>query len=176
MSRIYFISGVSGVGKTSTMVGLQKLLPSDKFDVRDFDERGVPDGGGPVWHRTETIHWLTVATQNAVEGKSTIVCGFNEPERILAVHVETHPDAELILLHASGDTIRKRLRGRYPSVESEKEIERASGTSLEKFTESCVSYAPTLRHKFEMEDCLIIDTDGKTQDEVAQEITKKIIT
>jgi hypothetical protein len=157
------------------MMDLRKLLPSDKFDIRDFDERGVPDGGGSAWHQAETIHWLTIATQNATVGKSTIICGFNEPERVLAVHEKTHPDAELILLHASGDIIRKRLRGRYPTVKSEKEIERASGTSLGKFIESCVSYAPTLRQKFEMENCLIIDTDAKTPEEVAREITKKIL-
>lgn len=163
------------MGKTSTMKDLQKLLPPDKFNIRDFDERGVPDGGGPAWHRTETAHWLSVATQNAAEDKSTIICGFNEPERIWAVHTKTHPDVELILLHANADTIRKRLRGRYPTVESEKEIERASGTSLEKFIENCVSYAPTLHKKFEKENYLIVDTDDKTPEEVAREITKKII-
>ena len=157
------------------MRGLRELLPPDKFDVRDFDERGVPDGGGREWHNAETFHWLTVATENTTVGKSTIICGFNEPERVLAIHTESHPDVELILLHASADTIRRRLRGRYPTAESEREIERASGTSLEKFIENCVSYAPTLHQKFEEENCLIIDTDNKSPEEVAGEIAKKII-
>jgi isoleucyl-tRNA synthetase len=43
--KIYFISGVSGVGKTSTLEQLKKILPQSAFDVRDFDERGVPEFG-----------------------------------------------------------------------------------------------------------------------------------
>lgn len=174
MPKVYFISGVSGVGKTSTMKDLRRLLPPSNFDVRDFDERGVPDGGGPKWHSAETKHWLDVSDLNAKDGKSTIICGFSEPERVRAVHCDNHPPAELILLHASGDTIRKRLRGRYPTVESEKEIERAAGTSLEKFIDSCSSYAPELRVLFEKEDCLIIDTDNKSPEDVAREIVNSI--
>jgi hypothetical protein len=59
------------------MASLKKLLPSDKFDIRDFDERGVPDGGGDVWHSKETKHWLDVATTNAEQGKSTIIFGLD---------------------------------------------------------------------------------------------------
>lgn len=64
--KIYFVSGVSGVGKTSTLEQLKKLLPANIFDVRDFDERGVPDGGGPLWHNNETHHWLDVAALNLI--------------------------------------------------------------------------------------------------------------
>ncbi len=172
--KIYFISGVSGVGKSSALDHLRKLLPQDKFDIRDFDERGVPDGGGPTWHKQETANWLRVGTENAQSGKSTIICGFNEPERVRSVQNETHPETELILLHASGDVVRKRLLGRYPTKESEKEIERAAGKPLAQFAEECATYAPKLHDLFSKEGFKIIETDTKTPAEVAQEIVELV--
>lgn len=172
--RVYFISGTSGVGKTSTISYLKKLLPPDKFDIRDFDERGVPDGGGPKWHSAETLHWLNVSVENAKQGKSTIICGFNEPGRIRAVLKDTHPPVELILLHASGDVLRSRLLGRHSTPESINEIQRASGVSLDEFVNNCVSYSPQLRSLFEKEECLVIDTDTKTPEEIAGMIVENI--
>jgi adenylate kinase len=168
--KTYFITGVSGVGKTATMVSLRKLVSPVDFDIRDFDERGVPDGGGAIWHSKETKYWLDVATTNAEKGQSTIICGFNEPTRIQAVRTEQHPMVTFILLNASSETIKKRLLGRYPTKESEKEIERASGVSLEKFIENCVTYLPIMYKKFKEEKYPIIETDDKSPDEVAQEV------
>ncbi len=172
--KVYFISGVSGVGKSSVMKDLKRLLSQDKYDIRDFDERGVPDGGGFQWHNDETLHWLNMAQENALQGKSTIICGFNEPDRIRKVHGAHHPPFEIILLNATPDTVAKRLRGRYPTKESEKEIERASGGTLEKFIENCAGYAPTMRKLFEDDKRPIIDTDTKTPTEVAEEILQYI--
>lgn len=172
---MFFVTGVSGVGKTTTLKELKLLLPAESFDIRDFDERGVPDGGGPMWHNNETIYWLDIATENAMKGKSTIVCGFNEPERVRAVHTEAHVHVELILLHASADTIRKRLRGRYPTVESEKEIERASGMPLGKFIDNCIAHAPTMKRAFEHEHCYVVETDDKSPKTVAVEVATVIM-
>ena len=154
------------------MKELKKMLPLDEFDIRDFDERGVPDGGGPVWHKSETVYWLDIGAENTEYGKSTVICGFNEPERVRSARNDNHPGVELILLHASNDVIRKRLRGRYPTAESEKEIERAAGVPLATFIENCVSYAPTLWSIFEKERCHIVETDKKTPHSVAVEVSK----
>src|SRR5690606_25871124 len=75
-NKIYFISGVSGVGKSSTLKHLKEALPSNKYDVRDLDERGVADGGGLEWLNNDTRYWLDVAKENALAGKDTIICGF----------------------------------------------------------------------------------------------------
>jgi len=40
--KIYFITGVCGVGKSAAIPYLKELLSKDHFDVRDFDERGCP--------------------------------------------------------------------------------------------------------------------------------------
>ena len=130
----------------------------------------VPDGGGNAWHAKETSYWLDISATNAQNGKSTIICGFNEPTRIEAVRTEKHPNVTLILLDASPETIEKRLHGRYPTKESEKEIERASGVLLEKFIQDCISYLPAMRKNFQEKGLPIIETDNKSPDEIAQEI------
>jgi hypothetical protein len=174
---IYFISGVSGVGKTSVLIHFKRLLPLSEFDIRDFDERGVPDGGGPAWHDNETLFWLNIAAENAMHNKSTIICGFQNPQRFKMVHNKMkHPSAKLFLLHASGDTIRQRLVGRYPTPESVQEINRASGVPLEEFIENNVSFASTLRTIFENEGALVVETDNKTSEEVAKEIVGDVLT
>lgn len=168
---VYFISGVSGVGKSSVIKHLRAMLSLDAYDIRDFDERGVPAGGGHEWHNAETLYWLEVATENAKIGKSTIVCGFVEPERFWKVYnKKEHLPARLILLHASNETIRKRLLGRYQTPESIAEINRAAGVPLDKFVEDILSAAPWLYDIFQKEGAPIIDTENKTPEEVAQEI------
>lgn len=171
VSQVYFISGVCGVGKTSVLKHLKEILSVDEFDIRDFDERGVPDGGGLEWHSKETLYWLEVANENAKYKKSTIICGFADPTRFWKIHnKEKHIPATLFLLHASAEAIRDRLLGRYPTPESIKEINRASGVQLDEFIQNNISYAPVLHDIFKKENSPIIETDGKTPLEVAQEI------
>lgn len=171
MSKIYFISGVSGVGKSSTMDHLEKLLPSDKYDIRDIDERGVPDGGGLDWLNKETRHWLDVAKSNASNGKSTIICGFANPELFEKVYKKDEDiPAQIILLHASGDILRQRLQARHSTSESIREIERASALPVEKFIENNIEFAPKFREICEKYQCPIIETDNKSPEDIAREI------
>lgn len=171
MSKIYFISGVSGVGKSSTMDHLEKLLPSDKYDIRDIDERGVPDGGGLDWLNKETRHWLDVAKSNASNGKSTIICGFANPELFEKVYKKDEDiPAQIILLHASEEVLRNRLETRHSTPESIKEIERMAGVSVYKFIEDIVEHAPKFRETCEKYQCPIIETDNKSPKDIAREI------
>ena len=171
LPKIYFISGVSGVGKTSTMAHLKKMLPPEQYNIRDIDERGVPDGGGLEWLNRETRYWLDVAKENAGMGKSTIICGFANPELFKGVYrLGEDLPAELVLLHASGDVLEERLGRRHATPESIREIERAAGVSLEKFIENTKSFAPTLRTIFEKDNNQIIETDGKSLEDVAREV------
>lgn len=169
--KIIFISGVSGVGKTSVKDHLKSLLSPELVDVRDLDERGVPDGGGIAWLLSETRHWLDVAKTNAQEDKDTIICGFANPELFEQVYnKENDIPAEIILLDASSGVIEQQLRGRHTTHESLREIERAAGKPFDEFVAGCVSFAPTLRAIFEKHSYPIIDTDNKTPSEVAQKI------
>lgn len=175
MNKIYFISGVCGVGKTSVLGYLQDKLDKKKYDMRDFDERGVPDGGGLEWLKKETRHWLNIAKDNAKEGKSTIVCGFANPELFSDVHQEgVDISAQIILLDASADTIRIRIKKRHDTPKSIKEIERAAGVSLNEFIESNAKFSTEFREIFEKRNLPIIQTDNLTPEEVSQEVVKII--
>lgn len=172
---MYFISGVSGVGKTSLVPFLKSHLGADAFDVRDFDERGVPDGGGQAWHDAETRHWLDTALRNAEDGKSTIVCGFSLPEIVRRVSTGGNLPWYIFFLDASAGVIRKRLLSRHSTHQSKEEIERAGGLPLERFIEKMIADAPVVRALCEKEGCTIIDTDNETPESVAKEVIARIL-
>jgi len=175
VNKIYFISGVSGVGKSSTLKHLKEVLPSNKYDIRDLDERGVPDGGGLEWLNNETRYWLDVAKENALAGKDTIICGFANPELFSKVYKQDEDvDAQIILLHASGEVLRHRLETRHSTPESIKEIERASALPINKFIENNIEFASKFREICEKYECPVIETDKKSPEEIAKEIIEII--
>ncbi len=174
--KIYFVSGISGVGKSSTLVHLKEMLPLQSYDVRDLDERGVPDGGGLTWLKSETRHWLDVAKENARQNKSTVITGFVNPELFKDVYKPEHDiPAELILLHASPEVFETRLRRRHPTPQDIKEMERMAGIPFETFIENNKAFAGTFRSIFEKCGGHIIETDKKLPDEVAREVVKFIL-
>jgi broad-specificity NMP kinase len=176
MIKIYFISGVSGIGKTSTLIHLKNKLDLNLFDVRDLDEKGVPDGGGLEWLNQTTRYWLDVANLNSKKGKSTIICGFANPELMEQVYKKDEDvPVVIILLNASPENIRTRLLLRHNTPESIKEIERASGVTLEKFVENNMTFSIEFKKIFENRNLPIIETDNKSPEEVAEEIVKIII-
>lgn len=177
MHRIYFISGVSGVGKTSTLRHLQNLLDNNLYNVRDLDERGVPDGGGEEWLINETRHWLDVAKENVQKGMNTIICGFANPELFEKIYNKDQDvNAQIILLHASEETIRERLMNRHNTPKSIEEIERASGITLNEFIESNSKFSKEFKEIFEKRNLHIVETDNKTPEEVTDEIIEIIKT
>lgn len=176
MQKVYFISGVSGVGKTSTLKHLQSVLDKNLYDIRDLDERGVPDGGGLTWLNNETRYWLDVAKENSKHGKSTIICGFANPELFDNVYKkDIDIPAQIILLNASEDTLRTRLIGRHDTNGSIKEIERASGVSLNQFVENNIKFSTEFKKIFENRKLPIIETDDKTPEEVTKEIMSIVL-
>lgn len=171
----YVISGVCGSGKTSTTKSLQGKLSADIYDIRDFDERGVPDGGGPLWHSAETRYWIDTANENAKHGKSTIISGFANPEDFKKIHnTEVDIPVKIILLHCSPETLEERLQGRHSTPETTAEIERAAAVPLDQFIKDNVSFSPVLKGIFEKENFPIVNTDGKTPNGVADLVLKHI--
>tara|TARA_Y100000034_G_C6645321_1_gene282261 strand:+ start:199 stop:435 length:237 start_codon:yes stop_codon:yes gene_type:complete len=62
MTKLYFITGAEGVGKSSIIPILKKKFP--EIDVHDFDEVGVPENPPLQWRYDTTLHWLNVAIKN----------------------------------------------------------------------------------------------------------------
>lgn len=171
----FFVIGVNGVGKTTTLFFLKELLPENDFAVHDFDERGVPDNAGKDWRKDETTHWLETGEKNKKSGTQTVICGFAKPEEIEEMSKEASGKPFVILLDANAQTIAERIRSRYQDEESVNELLRTTGKTVEKFTMDNIYYSTFLResclkHRYE-----IIHTDKKTPNEVSHEVSALIL-
>ena len=167
--KAFFISGVCGVGKSAIIPYLKKLLPSEKYDVRDFDERGVPDGADHSWRKAEVKKWLEVAKESAGRGVVTVICGFVKSKDFEDL-VSGDLEAEILLLDADSETIRKRLVGRYSKNGVFDETQKVIGRSVNDFIESNVYYCNVMRKECTEEGCRIINTSACTPEEVAQKV------
>jgi broad-specificity NMP kinase len=172
--KIYFISGVCGVGKSSIIPHLKNFLPSDKFDVRDFDERGVPDGADRNWRKSEVKKWLEVGELSAQEGISTVVCGFVKRSDFEEVSTESIPEIKTVLLDADSETIRKRLMGRYSVNGVFDETKKVIGKPVTEFIESNVYYCDIMRKECVEEGWDVIETSDLTPEEVAEKVSQLV--
>jgi broad-specificity NMP kinase len=170
-SNVYFITGVNGVGKTSVMPYLRELLPTEKYDIHDFDERGVPDGADRTWRKTELAWWLSEATKLAEKGVKTIICGFAKPEDF----GESALKPVLILLDASPEVIRERLIKRYTKNGVFDESQKVIGKPVNDFIAGNVYYCDVMREEFKQTSYPIIDTTSLSSEEVAQKLFEIII-
>jgi len=108
---IVFITGTSGVGK-SVLVPLLKIhLPS--FDVRDFDELGVPEDVDINWRLETTDYWLKQAKENLENNESTIICGTSLPDEVFRSCIYSKEmNIRFGLLKTTESTIQERLAER----------------------------------------------------------------
>jgi broad-specificity NMP kinase len=170
--KIYFISGVCGVGKTSIIPHLNNLLPKERYDVRDFDERGVPDGADHAWRMDEVKKWLEIGTESAKAGVSTIICGFVKKKDFVDKMQPDTPEIVTILLDADSETIRTRLMGRYSTDGVFDPTKKVIGKPVTEFIESNVYYCDIMRTESAAEGAHIIDTSDLTPLEVAEKVVE----
>ncbi len=168
--KIYFLTGVCGVGKSTLIPHLKSLLPVEKYDVRDFDERGVPDGADHAWRMNEVKRWLEEGTRSAKEGKSTIICGFAKKKDFEGPLSANTPEVELILLDADAETIRSRLTGRYTKDGVFDESQKVIGKPVNEFIASNVWYCKIMKEECVADGCKVIDTSLATPLEVARQV------
>ena len=168
--KIYFISGVCGVGKSAIIPHLKDLLEKDKYDIRDFDERGVPDGADHSWRKAEVKKWLEIGTRSAQVGITTIICGFVKKKDFEEAVGSVTPPIETILLDANAETIRKRLMGRYSKNGIFDDTQKVIGKPVQEFIESNVYYCDIMRKEGVEEGAKIIDTSHSTPEEVARKV------
>ncbi len=166
--KIFIVTGVNGIGKSTVIPEIIKRLDSTKYAVHDFDERGVPDNADKSWRETETIHWLEVANQNAEVNVVTIVCGFMKITDIeYAMSSIPHVKVEVCLMDGSSEVIIERLTQRYQTSESLVELKRTTGKTTEKFIEDNLWVSAKFREVAKERGFRIIDTSKKTPAEVA---------
>lgn len=168
MSRIFLITGVNGIGKSTLMAQLEKKLDTSRFDVYDFDERGVPDNAGREWRQAEALHWINVGKEST---KNTVVCGFMKFSEIEAAVLQLNVEAHICLLDADEETISNRILGRYPNLESVAELERTTGKTPEKFVADNVWISSKFRQEAKEKGYSIVDTSNLSPEEIGQKIT-----
>lgn len=177
MRKIFFITGVNGVGKSSIMPGLRALLPESDYVILDFDARGVPDNAGRDWRISETRHWISEGGKNAAEGKSTVICGFIKPSDLgeYALAQPGSPEIVLILLHAGPEIIRQRLIGRYSKDGVFDASQTVIGKPINVFIDGNVWFAEKLRDEFAEKSLPIIDTSAIGPEEAARQVADIIM-
>ena len=170
--KIYFITGVCGVGKSAVIPDLKLSFDKKDFDIHDFDERGVPSGVNREWRKKETEFWLNLGRLNLKNNISTIICGFSNPKEVIYNNID---NTRFILLDAEKETIKNRIAKRYKTKKSEQELKRVSACSVESFIEDNADFSEILRIICQNDKrCDIIDTTDKSPKEVAKQITEII--
>jgi len=170
--RIYFITGVCGAGKSTTIPYLKSLFNGKDYDIHDFDERGVPENVDRKWRMKETEYWISLGEENIKNNISTIICGFANPKE--AIH-NNKDYIKFILLDADNETIKQRLGKRYCDEKGVEELKRTSGETPEEFIRANIRYTSKFRKICKQYGCKIIDTTNLTPEEVTKQIMKVII-
>lgn len=170
---IYFVTGVSGVGKTTVMSYLKELLPKN-CEVHDFDERGVPNNAGHKWRLEETRYWIGLGSNKVEQDLNLVVCGFVNPDEIIDMNKE-HPDLEIqvILLDGDSNIIERRLRKRNEDPNVMADLERATG-SAEDFITNNTRFVSIFRKICKKHNCPSVDTSKLTPEDVAKKVASII--
>jgi len=174
MNKIYFISGVNGVGKTSIMPHLATLLPVNKYEIHDFDERGVPENADGNWRILETRYWVNLGIELAKQGMSIIICGFVKPADFQDLLSNESLGITLIFMDARPEIIRQRLAGRYSKDGYFDESQTVIGKPINVFIDGNIYISGQMKKMFEELGGPIIDTSSLTPEEVAGEIANLI--
>jgi broad-specificity NMP kinase len=156
---IFFITGASGVGKTTLKCNLDILYSQDNktISIHDFDEGGVPKNANAYWRQERTNHWLKLALKNAKKNISTIVCGVSVPLEVLgSSDFEKGIPLHFGFLRVSRALHAKRLKLRDWTV---------------KLIKSDLNWSAVLTMCVEKEKGFLLDTTKLSPEEVAQEFS-----
>lgn len=175
MKKIYFISGVNGVGKTSIMPFLKTLLLSNKFEIHDFDERGVPEKADGNWRISETKYWVDLGVKLISKNKNIVVCGFVKPADFQEMISDDSLGITSIFLDATPEIIRQRLIGRYTKDGYFDESQMVIGRPINVFIDGNIYISGQIKESFAKLNCPVVDTSNLTPLEVAKQVVGLIL-
>jgi adenylate kinase len=176
MNKIYFISGVCGVGKSTIIPYLKSLLSQSRYSVFDFDERGVPENADRDWRMSETKHWIEEGNRLTQENKCAVICGFIKPDDLPNLTDKESAEIRLILLDAESEIIRQRLIKRYTKNNVFDESQKVIGKPVNEFIDNNVYFSAKMKDIFKKHDCPIVDTSNLTPEEAAKKVVDIIRT
>ena len=172
-SKLYFITGSSGIGK-STIIPILKSNFMNEFDIHDFDEKLTEEVAMnrsllDAWRKETTAYWIEQAVRNKKDGKSTLVVGLIYPSEV--VKMNTDISISFCLLDASDEKIRERLMGkRFSTPERIAGLKQATGQTPEEFIEKNKNTLDRLRQEVKKVNGFVIDTTNDTPNGTAIKI------
>jgi gluconate kinase len=177
MNKIFFITGVNGVGKSTIIPHLKNILSGDEFAVHDFDSRGVPDNADNAWRISETKYWISEGNRLSKEGKNIVICGFIKPSDLGEYDLLSPglPEVALIMLYAKPEIIQQRLIGRYTQNGVFDESQKVIGKPVNEFIAGNVWFVEKMNKEFKEYKLPIIDTSQLAPAEVAKKSAEIII-
>ena len=150
---------------------LELLLPNDKYEIHDFDERGVPEDADKNWRISEVKYWIEKGVELNSQNKNIVICGFVKSTDFQNLS----PNITLILLDAQPEIIRERLISRYTKDGYFDEAQTVIGLPVNKFISNSIYTLTQMRKMFSELNCPIIDTPDLTPKEVAKKVTELIL-
>jgi len=174
--NIIFITGSSGVGKTPLVEILKSVLP-DSFEIYDLDEKLIEvDKTKPNWlydwRNNATSYFVDLASENAKQNKSTIVCGIIWPSEVQAVpNIKSVPPIKFIFLDVEPEELRKRFFARRWSDESKiVNLKRDTGMTPDEYIQKNAIEVTKLKKECIESGAKIINTTNLESEMVAIEI------
>lgn len=168
MEKIYFITGASGVGKTSLVTSLKAKYKDEKdWEFLHYDSIGVPtqtemiDRYGSIqnWQKVKTHEWIGRMINEYSDKKVIIFEGQVNLQFIKDGFLQNNFSSyETILIDCNEKTMAKRLLG--------------CRNQPELFNEDMKNWLVYLRNQAKNLGILAIDTSNKTKDEVVREFEK----
>jgi thymidylate kinase len=167
--KIIFIIGVNGVGKTTLIPELRAILNTKKYEIHDFDERGVPNNADGIWRVSEVNHWISYSKNNI--NKQTIICGFVKPIELEKLLNKSNLPRKVYLLDISPTNITQRINQRYHNKnENILELFRTTGKTVAEFIKGNIYISEVFRANSLTLGFEKIDTNNKTPQQIAIEI------
>ncbi len=176
--KLFFITGSSGVGKSTIVPFLKKHLP-EEFDAHDFDEKlteEVAMNGKLLdnWRMETTKYWIEFAEKNFKSGKSIVVIGLIYPNEVR--QLDTQIPYDFCLLDASDEKIQERLMGkRFSNLEKIAGLKEATDQTPEEFILENKHLMEKLRDETRTVNGEIIDTTEDTPEQTANKILSWIL-
>lgn len=170
---MHFVIGVSGVGKTTTLRHLEKLLPKNRFEVHDIDENGVPENVSYEWRIDQINYWINRA-QKLYPAKQLILVGVVEPKDVNLTNLSIE-DAYFYLLDANEKTIEERISKRHNDIKSKDDLYRVSGLCVDEFVLDNIEFSKLLRESIkDIPHSFTFNTSLLSEKEVGNKLSKLI--
>lgn len=167
---MYIITGVCGVGKTTMIPLLQKLL-GDNYKVVEFDSRGFPNKVTKEWKHEEMTNWFEKAVRLQAVGKILVLCGVIRLDNFREIQNSFNISLEVILLIAENKIITERLEARYQKIVTDLVM----GQTVTEFIDGMVWTQDEMKSEYSEIANYIFDVSHLKPKEVADMITAQIL-